>query len=68
MKPLLVLAALAALSGCTSTSSTASTAVQKPSTAEAECARFGYTPGTQPYSECVTDLRQQARTLAAARS
>ncbi|MBO0905255.1 hypothetical protein [Jiella sonneratiae] len=66
MKPLLLVAALAALSGCTSTAS--STAVHKPSTAEAECARFGYTPGTPPYNECVTDMRQQAQVLATARS
>ncbi|NDW07724.1 hypothetical protein [Jiella pacifica] len=64
MKSLLILAAVAALSGCTS--SATSTATPKPSTAEAECARFGFTPGTQPFDKCVADLRQQARTLAAA--
>ncbi|MBP0614328.1 hypothetical protein [Jiella mangrovi] len=67
MKSLLILSALAALSGCTSTAArTDATAVQKPSTAEAECARFGYTPGTQPFQECTNDMRQQARTLATA--
>ncbi|MCE7026769.1 hypothetical protein [Jiella avicenniae] len=68
MKSLLILAAVAALSGCTSaaTSTATSTAVRKPSTAEAECARFGFTPGTQPFDKCAADLRQQAQTLAAA--
>ncbi len=64
MKPLLILAAVAALSGCTSTAS--STAVRKPSTAEAECARFGFTPNTPPFEKCAADLRKQAQTLAAA--
>ena len=69
MKAFILLAALAGLSGCTATSSstTTSSAVQRPSSAEAECARFGYVAGTQPFQACVADLRQQAKVLAAAR-
>ena len=54
---------LAALAGCNATSS----AVERPLSAEAECARFGYQSGTRPFAECVTDMRQQAHVLARAR-
>ncbi|MBO0664046.1 hypothetical protein LQ948_15535 [Jiella sp. MQZ9-1] len=75
MKPLLLLTAfagLAALSACESTdtapsASAAATAFQQPGSAEAECTRFGYQAGTQPYQSCVTDMQRQERTLAMGR-